>query len=248
MRSPEATSALRDGTREGGLTGTGPVRLFLSGGGHRASLGGVGAISALHGTERWADVTEVVSVSGGSLLNGALLALRDSGDPVDDPHPALGRFIARLIEDPMRLVGSPRRAGLVAGVGLTVLSAVVLAATVAGVIGPDGWWRSGWVGLLVGVIAIPVVVSVARRFASAMWGDWVHTVTGGRDVALAGSPDARRHVFCTSGLSSGVPYYFWAQGSVPSMAWGEPIQAGYTVSDAVRASTTLPSMRGVRAP
>ena len=183
VHSPEATSALRDGAREGALTGSGPVRLFLSGGGHRASLGGVGAISALHGAQRWGEVTEVVSVSGGSLLNGALLALRDPEDLVDDPLPALGRFVARLLDDPMRLLGSPRRAGLVAGVVLTVSAAVALAVTVAGGIGPSGWWRSGWVCLLVGLTAAPVVVSVARRLASAM--RWRSVIASSTDLVTS---------------------------------------------------------------
>jgi hypothetical protein len=243
---------MRDGAPLAALSGDEPIRLYISGGGHRASLGGVGVIGALHHLGRWGDVADVVTVSGGSIVNGALLGQRrdtdghppqpgeSGGGGSDDPMPALGRFVEALVTDRAGLWRTPRRA-LALAVTILVVALCVVALAVASVRGP------GWFGLLVGLLLVPVVSLVIRRYLSVLTSDVIAIVTDGARVPLtAGGP--RRHVFCASGLSSGVPYYFWSGGRRPHTAWGEPVQEGYTVADAVLASSSLPGTTTVRAP
>jgi hypothetical protein len=53
---------------------TGPIWLYLSGGGVRTALGNIGVLASLDRLGLWSRVSKVVSVSGGSLTNAALLA------------------------------------------------------------------------------------------------------------------------------------------------------------------------------
>ena len=239
---------MRDGSRPAALSGREPIRLFLSGGGNRAALGGVGVVAALHRADRWKDVDEVVTVSGGGLLVGAMLGLRSPDDAADDPHPALARFVGRMTHDRFRFFATRRRAVGTIGLGLLLAAAVLLGLLVTGAVGPDGWWRSPALVLAFGLLVVPVLVTVGRRVFVTMWTDALATVTSGRGLALDTVTSERRYLACASGLSSGVPYYFWAGGEQSQIPWGEPIQEGYDVVDMVVAAASLPSLSSVVAP
>jgi hypothetical protein len=97
-----------------------PIRLFLSGGGHRASIGSVGAICALVDMGTWGNVEEVISVSGGSITNAALvrghtLSAPSQEEPENtvslgrDPRPGLKLLIDRMLDDRASLVATPTR-------------------------------------------------------------------------------------------------------------------------------------------
>ena len=58
----------------------GRIRLMLSGGGHRAMIGGIGAILYLVQANWWPRVDEVISVSGGSVTNAALMGSTSEDD------------------------------------------------------------------------------------------------------------------------------------------------------------------------
>jgi hypothetical protein len=242
-----------------------PIRLFLSGGGHRATIGSIGAICALVDLGNWADVNEVISVSGGSVTNAALVRGHTEGQryrqptesreggsspeseagSINDPRPALAELIGRLLKDRASLLATPRRRAIM---GFFACSVVVLGLVFATSLGFGPVHLPAGLILLIGVATPMAVVMLARLGLGWLWSDIVSALVDGRNVPLQGSVADRRHLFCASGLASGVPYYFWANGDAPSIAWGELLQTGYSLHDAVLASTSLPGVGAVRAP
>jgi hypothetical protein len=232
------------------------IRLFLSGGGHRATIGSAGAICALVDLGNWNEVTEVISVSGGSVTNAALvrghtsehsrdLPTADDAKLVGDPRPALKDLIDRLLGDRASLVATPTRVAIMA---FFVVSFALLALGFAAALGVGSLRLPTALVLLLGMSTPFVVVMLFRQGLGWLWSDIVKALVDGRKVALAPSNAPRRYLFCASGLSSGVPYYFWAQGDAPTVTWGELLQGGYSLHDAVLASTSLPGVGAVRAP
>jgi Patatin-like phospholipase len=245
-----------------------PIRLFLSGGGQRATIGSAGAICALVDLGVWGDVTEVISVSGGSITNGALVASLPHSEPSqaappfqssqpsqpppqpsepgdDDPRPALRGMLERLIADKAgALATGKRKLVMVFFAVATALWLALMAASFG--FGPVRL-PSG-IALVLGVATPVVVVMTVRLGAGWIWTDFVGTIVGGREVSLRASSTSRRYLFCAAGLSSGVPYYFWSHSSTPTVAWGELLQSGYTLTDAVLASTSLPGIGLIHAP
>jgi hypothetical protein len=239
-----------------------PIRLFLSGGGQRATIGSAGAICALVDLGIWRDVTEVISVSGGSITNGALLAHVGSrgldrgpngfSDPSqtndtapDDPRPALRGLLERLIADKAGALATRKRQLVM---GFFAIAAVLWSGLIAAAFGVGPGQLPSGVAVVLGVFTPVALVMTVRLGAGWIWTDFVSTMLGGRNVALQASTTSRRYLFCAAGLSSGVPYYFWSQSSAPEVAWGELLQSGYTLTDAVLASTSLPGIGLIHAP
>ena len=240
--SAEVTPKFRDGSRR---TPIGPeIHLFLSGGTSRSALGGVGLVHALVDGDRWARVSRIVSVSGGSMLNGALLT-----DPTgDDPRPAANALVHRLVRDRLRWYATPTRTAATVALLAALSVALGLAVAVAGVIPGPAWLSSGGVALASGLMLPAVVITVARWCIRTWFGDVVGVVTGTGAAKLVDQKATRQHLFCASGLSSAVPYYFWAGGEEPSISWGEPVQDNYSIVTAAIASGSLPGIGSVRAP
>ena len=240
-----------------------PIRLFLSGGGHRATIGSAGAICALVDLGTWADVCEVISVSGGSVTNAALIrghsikgsreqtssddgaSMEDQASPINDPRPALADLIKRLLKDRASLLATPTRTAIM---GFFLCSIVALGLVFGASLGFVPVHLPAALILLIGVVTPMAVVMLTRIGLGWLWSDIVCALVDGRSIRLQGSASARRHLFCASGLASGVPYYFWSNGAAPTIAWGEVLQAGYSLHDAVLASTSLPGVGAVRAP
>jgi hypothetical protein len=249
-----------------------PIRLFLSGGGQRATIGSAGAICALVDLGVWGDVTEVISVSGGSITNGALVVDLPRGDPtnnsspssqdsrasaqtsqtsqtsqahIDDPRPALKAMLERLVADKAGALATGKRKLVMA---FFALAAAIWSVLLAAAFGLGPLRLPSGIALLLGGFTPVVVVMTARLGAGWIWTDFVGTMLGDRNVSLEGSATSRRYLFCAAGLSSGVPYYFWSQSTAPDIAWGEVLQSGYTLTDAVLASTSLPGIGLIHAP
>lgn len=231
------------------------TRLLISGGSHRATFGAIGAVHFLLATERWSSVREIVSVSGGSSPNAALLTLGDGSD--DGTRQALKSLFERAVADGVMPWRTARR--MVALVGAVVLTAAVVTAM------SSPLWLDTSLGVFIcGLLLVPVALQFGRRLAAFYTRDYLATITASRGVDLASFADRdRQHVFCAAGLSSATPYYFWAGGSTffaggdlsGSMLsrgrgrfWGAAVQDGYTVDSAVYASSALPGIATVRAP
>jgi len=221
-----------------------PIRLLLSGGGHRATIGSLGAVAYLAHSGRWSDVDEVVSVSGGSMANAALAtACQD-----EDIWSVVGTAVKEIDQDYGRVFANKRRGLIFAryAMGLLVVLGVVGLALGLGPSVPSA------ASFLVGALAIPVFARIAGLCANALTRDFIEVVSSRRDAVLsADEQSSRAHIFCASGLSSGAPYLLWTgrpftPGSEPT--WGTTLQAPYTVVDAALASVSLPLLGRVRSP
>jgi Concanavalin A-like lectin/glucanases superfamily len=224
--------------------------LLLSGGSHRASLGALGVISYLARTGRMEVVTDIVSVSGASMLNASLIA--DPPTSADDLRRVLGGYARRLLADGVRLRATRRRA-LVGGMAIAGIG-LVLAALVASIV--LGWSRGGiWAAIAaaVGVGAVPASIMVVRQAVSWIMRDYVLAVTaaGGTQLSL-GDPlparpgwGVRRHTILAAGMNSGRSYAF-QHGGRPLRSG--TLAGGYTAADAACASASLPGLGSVRVP
>lgn len=221
-----------------------PIRLLLSGGGHRATVGSLGAVAYLVHSDRWSSVTEVVSVSGGSIANAALA----SAPGHKDAWAVLSDSIARINRDQGRVWATPRRT-LLAVSYLVAFAAVFTALAIAVGFGPD---VPPLVSVLTGVLVLPVCFRLGGMAASMLTEDFIHVVSGDGDRELLDDWGLERvHMFCSSGLSSATPYLLWTGRRSPEgmdPTWGAQLQAPYTVVEAALASVSLPFLGRVRSP
>ncbi|NND74167.1 MAG: hypothetical protein HKN44_04095 [Ilumatobacter sp.] len=236
------------------------MRLLLSGGSHRGSLGAIGAIGYFLWSEaedvvttlpggkrgdRWSDVSEVVSVSGGSLANAVMAA--QPGGTVEETAAQLAGMRRRLLHDRMLPWKSPTR--IAATLALLSLAAATIALLLAafGVIGPDVLSQAPW-AVVIGLTVVPIALTVGRRLATWYLVDSATRITGGQAPLAPAGTGVRRHVISATGLASGVPYYFVSGGAPLEVSWGAALTEGYTTSDAAVASCSLPGVGLVRAP
>ncbi|BAN01053.1 patatin-like phospholipase domain-containing protein [Ilumatobacter coccineus] len=232
------------------------MRLLLSGGSHRATLGSIGAISYFlwsdglpeHGVgrrpDKWDDIDEIVSVSGGSILNAALAGATDT------PAEAAARLaeVRNRIGHDRLLPHRTTKRCIIALLGVVTLAALgwlLLAAL--GVVGPQAMSQSPW-SVVIGISIFPLGLNLVRRLAGAYQRDVVDVVTQGRTTPLDSVASTRRHTICASGLASGLPYYFTAGGEPFEPVYGTALGSGYSLADAAKASTALPGTGHVRAP
>ncbi len=233
-------------------------RLLLSGGGHRASLGALGAVAALVRSDAWAGVGEVISVSGGSVTNVAVATAGHHDPPDRDDRSrtlaALAALYRRIGRDRARPWSTPRRRLLVL-VGVATAAAVVTTVVVlAGAAGPD---LPRPLVLAGGAALVPVALHAARLVAHAALADVVTTFAG---VASDGHGDlprglTRHHVVVATGLDSAQPYHFsWGPlpRDLPSVVTttrrGVVVRDRFPPADALVASVSLPGLARRRTP
>lgn len=214
-------------------------RLLLSGGGLRAMVGSVGVILYLMYAGRWTAVREIVSVSGGSAVNAALLTSGGWKDERTDVE-RLSLFTKALVND-RAMPKTGRRVTIVA------VAVALLGGLVALIVLAIASWPA-WVALIIGVCAFPVALQLGRRIGAAYLRDVLRTTLDlkGRDKATLTVVDnyvarrgGRQHFFAVSGLVSRAPYFFWVGGSHDvetqqrdgKMSWGtrfDPLAARTT--------------------
>jgi predicted acylesterase/phospholipase RssA len=209
------------------------IGVALSGGGHRASLFGLGALLYLADAGRNQDVTSIASVSGGSLTNGYVAQSVDYATATaDEVRAALAPFARRLARRGTLFDSSVTKLYLA---GLVVLAvAVILGPWLLPVGAPVRL-----VTFAVGVVVLALYVGLrgvvcGRAFASTLFGP-------------AGAPtrlDAlgRRpidHVICATDLHAGEHVYFSGRFVCAyRFGWGHPGDLPLHV--AVQASAALP--------
>lgn len=208
------------------------ISISLSGGGHRASLFGLGALMYLVDAGKGREVSSVASVSGGSITN-AFVAYS-----VDIASATSGEFRERI----KPLTHQLARKGTLFAAPLTKVYLVVVAlAAAAAFVLP--WWvvsssglRALWV--VSGFLFVTQLAALrgwicGRAFATTLFAG------GGREVALR---DIRRpvdHVICATDLHAGEHVYFSGRFVCSyRFGWGQPGDLPLHV--AVQASAALP--------
>lgn len=193
------------------MTGERDLGVALSGGGHRATVFGLGVLLALVDQGLNTRVGSISSVSGGSIANGIAMAGPDFGNttvPEFEQHiaPALGAISDRGI----LLGGAPATRGymrmlIVSG----IVAAVAWIVCIVAVIGH--WWV---VAIVAGVVALAVAL-----FAWSWFGQRSVRTERAIDAELLGKRSLRladlqasagsvHHVLCTTELQTGTSVYF----------------------------------------
>lgn len=237
------------------------VRLLLSGGGNRALMGSAGTIAYLTQTGWWEAIDEVVSVSGGSATNAALMT--GGTETSDRTYASLRAFYVRATTDIGQPWKDPRRFSALAIMLLPLLVVIALVLMAIDVVPGPSVFDTPIIALVLGLIA-PTLCSLAiRRGAGAYLRNYLGALSDGSSKTLGDfGSSPRQHVICASGLSTAHPYYLWGGGTtftaggdltrdaephdVQSL-WGAPLQGSYLVADAVFASASLPTLARVEA-
>jgi Patatin-like phospholipase len=219
------------------------IGVALSGGGHRATVFGLGALQALTDMGLNDRIVSVSSVSGGSIANGIAMAGPDFGtaDSADfERHisPALKSIATRGV-----LLGSaPRTAGYVRMlIGSAVLTVVGLIAMLVLAI------AHAWMTLAAVSLATVVVAAVAWRLFRARSTRTAAAVDlealGGRNLTLAEVEQRHlsvHHVICTTELQTGVSFYFTNRGVYGYGVGGATTAPTLPLATAVQASACVP--------
>lgn len=232
------------------------MRLLLSGGSHRATLGALGAIGYFlwsdqhlepgsgNRPDRWSDIDEIVSVSGGSLLNASLAGHTST---VHETQNRLKEIRRRLVSDGLLPHKTIRRSAITLTAVMVVVALVWVLLAAFGVVGPDVLSESPW-SVLIALAILPATITAARRLGGAYQRDFLNQIIGNSNTAVESVVSTQRHIICSSGLASGLPYYFTIGGDPFEPMYGTALDTGYTLGDAVAASTALPGLGRVRAP
>lgn len=231
------------------------MRLLLSGGSHRATLGALGAIGYFLWSEqhlepedsrpdRWTDINEIVSVSGGSLLNASLAGHTST---VEETQSRLKEIRGRLVRDGLLPHRTTRRVAITLTAVIVAVALVWILLAAFGIVGPDVLSTSPW-SVLIALAILPATITAARRLGGAYQRDFLDEIIGSAGTAIESVVSTRRHIICSSGLASGLPYYFTVGGEPFEPVYGTALDTGYSLGDAAAASTALPGLGRVRAP
>ena len=205
----------------------------LSGGGHRASIFGLGALLYLVDAERHSRLTAVSSVSGGSITNAFIGQHCDLATVTQAEFDVVAAKFVRTIMNR----GVLEHWVTVLYLGLMVAFAVLIAAT---------WIWSFPIAIptTYSILAV-VLLGVALIFRGVVV-DYVFGMlffaADGRQSTLEDLDRTAGHIFCATNITDGAPLYFlgWKTGYIYSHTLGLAKAGKTRLRTAVRASAALP--------
>ena len=205
------------------------IAVCLSGGGHRASLFGLGALMYLVDAQKNGDVKSIASVSGGSITNGYVAqAVNFRTTDSADFEKKVAKPLASQIALRGTLFAAPLTKLYLLGLTVAVLSVI---ATVVLTPGPS------WLAVLIfGVLLWPLSWLVALRgrvCASAFDNTLFH---GKR---LRGITTALDHIICATETRASQQFYF-SGTFLYSWMFGHGVPADLKLAIAVQASAAFP--------
>lgn len=221
----------------------------LSGGGHRATVFGLGALLALVDSGASHDLVSVSSVSGGSIANGVAMIGPDLGTvgPAEFEAHVAPR-LAAIAERGVLLGGAPATRGylraLIAALGITIVALVV---TIVAIVGH--WWLVA-VGAAVltaaaGFVATRLIGQRSERTERAIDAELLDG--SGRSLRTLGSPGSSvHHVICTTDLQTGTSLYFTDRATYGYDVCQVAPPLDVPLSLAVQASACVPGAFGPR--
>lgn len=219
------------------------IGVTLSGGGHRATVFGLGALLAMADAGLCARTVSIGSVSGGSIANGAVMVGPDYGTaPVADIEAHIARTVQSIAERGILQGGAPATKwflrAFIASVALTVVS--LLTAIVAGIAKlPIVVAIAGLLFLLFGWLALWLFarrsLATERAIDKELLGD-AHTTLAeqsARDLSV-------HHVICTTDMQGGTTFYFSNRIVYGWEFGGTARPSSVPLSTAVQASACVP--------
>ena len=237
------------------------VAVALSGGGHRATVFGLGAISALLDAGLGKRLVSISSVSGGSIANGVLMVGPDVGTAATaeiDAHltAALHAVADRGVllggsglnaKGLGKLLGAARRGApatrsyIRALFGAAALASVALVATI--VTGFGHWWLALIVSAFVLVVAGSAAWALFRRRSTRTGAAIDAELLGGRHVTLGQLHERAHsvhHVICTTEIQTGNSFFFTNRCIYGYQHGGTTNALDVPLSTAVQASACVP--------
>jgi predicted acylesterase/phospholipase RssA len=218
------------------------IGVAISGGGHRASIWGLGTLLYLVDSGRNGEVAAISSVSGGSITNGVVAHEVDYSTTDTAAFDAKMKPMVKNIAD----VGLffPGKATnkyvalllLILAAGLIVVIDGIVQVCVHGLI-----WRAGFtllIGLAVLIIGIYLLEQRSKVLDRALAKTYFHR--NGHPTRLADVAQPVDHVICSTELQSGQHCYF-SPRFVYGYAFGVGQPNELRLSTAVQASACLPA-------
>lgn len=226
------------------------VGVAISGGGHRASLWGLGAMRYLVAARKAGELGAISSVSGGSITNGVLAQSIDDWDSLtaEEFDERTNPLVTNIVRDGLFHWGPATNGYLRMTLGvLTVGAAGLLAAIVWTAIAGLRWGAGAlWLfALFALIVGFWLLTQRSRRTDSALAKVHFNDATGQptllRDLA------ARRvlHVLCATELQQGRHFYF-SPRFLYTYGLGVGRVSDVKLSTAVQASACLPGAFAAR--
>jgi hypothetical protein len=202
------------------------VAVALSGGGHRASLFGLGALLYLVDAGKGAELATVSSISGGSLTNGYVGMTSDLRTVAPDDFRAAAATFARQVASHGTVWASPLTYAYLA-VGAGVIGAAVVATVALGA-------AAAWIVWPLALAALGLLAQQRSRVAAAALDRTLF-----HRAQLDAQHSAVAHVICATDLQTARHVYFSGRfvNSFES-GWGRP--ADLRLARVVQASAALP--------
>jgi len=223
------------------------IGIAISGGGHRATIWGLGVLLYLADVGKQEDVGVIASVSGGSIANGVVAHEMDyAHTSADDLRARLRSLLRHVAYTGLFFWGPSTNAFVITvfvllGIGaLGVLAGLVLAFIGGISVVPGVVLLTSLLVLLVGALTFSrrsVVVDAA--LAST------HFSRDGRATLLGDVARSLDHVICATELQAGEHFYL-APTFLYSYRFGHGVPDGLRLSSAVQASACLPGAFAAR--
>lgn len=223
------------------------IGVALSGGGHRASVWGVGLLLYLADAGRHCDVGVIASVSGGSITNGVVAHEMDYRQAsAADVRARLRPLLRHIAYTGLFFWGPSTNLYVVTvlailGLGLLGFAAGLIMAFITGIGITPGVVLAG--SLI--VLAVGVVVFAQRSKAVDHALARTHFSREGRPTRLASVARSLDHVLCATELQAGEHFYF-SPRFVYSYRFGCGLPGNLALSTAVQASACLPGAFAAR--
>jgi hypothetical protein len=202
------------------------IGVAISGGGHRASLFGLGALLYLIDAEKGDQLGSVASVSGGSLTNAFFGTTVDLSTLNSEAMWNKARDFAGQIARRGTLWAAPQTYAYLAGIALIVVAAIIVSCLCP-------WWAI----VLAWVIALALGGWASQQRSAVVASAFDTTLL--HRARLASMNNKVSHVMCATDLQMGQNVFFskafvysWRSG------WGTP--GNMRVAQAVQASAALP--------
>ena len=223
------------------------IGVALSGGGHRATIWGLGVLLYLADAGRQGDVGAIASVSGGSIANGVVAHEMDYASvSADELRARLRPLLRHVAYTGLFFWGPSTNAYVVTVLALLGIGALAFAAgLVMAFVGGAG--VAAGVVLVASLAVLTAGITVFARRSAVVDAALArtHFSRGGRPTRLAEVARSLDHVMCATELQGGEHFYL-APGFLYSYRFGRGRPADLRLSTAVQASACLPGAFAAR--
>jgi predicted acylesterase/phospholipase RssA len=219
------------------------IAVALSGGGHRATVFGLGALLAIADAGLNRRVVSISSVSGGSIANGIVMVGPDYGAATAaEIGQGVSSAIGAISKRGVLLGGAPATRNYVRLlIAMAVVSGAALLAVFVTLIGH--WWIPAIIAAIVLLVGGAITWWLVRQRSARTEAAIDHELLGASSVTLNAVRQrnlSTHHVICTTEMQSGTPFYFSNRMVYGYGFGGNTGPVALPLSTAVQASACVP--------